>query len=248
MTTVAPTQQWLPGIIGMSVHTDCVYLQEINRADPRRADGPRASSVQLLLAGIDFDTVTTDFHEGRTADGLDALAVAIDSVQQGGADFLVLTANTMSAKLVDLADTVSVPVLEIARPVFVRALDQGLSRLGLLGTRATAASGMYQSTGAEYGCTVLEASDDLADALDEAIYRRLTRGIFSDEDAATVLAATSRFAEQGADGVILGCTDLTLLGDRLAGAALPLVDSTVLHARAAYQVAMRGDLGPYAAR
>lgn len=242
-------QQYLvPGLIGMSVHTDCVYLQQINRAAAQDGGEPQVSSTKMILHAINFRQLTSELNNGRRAEAESVIRQAVAAVQQAGAGFLVVTANTVNSMLRDLQDAVSVPVLDIARPVFVEARDRNLSRLGLLSTKQTAASGMYQDRAEEFGASIITPPPVVAEAVNEAIFHRLVRGICTDEDAKTVLHAVAWFAQQGAEAVILGCTDLTLLIDRLGTACLPLLDSTVLHAHAAYRMAMTGDIEQYAVR
>lgn len=241
-------QQLVPGLIGMSVHTDCVYLQEINRANPQNEVEPQVSSTRLVLQAINFQQLTLDLNGGRRDDAGAVIRQAVSAVQQAGADFLVVTANTINGMLDELDDAVTVPVLDITRAVFAEAREQGLSRLGLLSTRQTVESGLYQATAAEFGCSVITPSAEIADAVNDAIFHRLIRGVCTDGDVRTVLESVSWFEAQGADSVILGCTDLTLLAGRFDSSPLPLLDSTVLHARAAYYAATTGDINRYSAR
>lgn len=247
------SQQWqqlVPGLVGMSVHTDCVYLRELNRADPPLDSSldprPRVSHLASVLRGIDFESLTGSFKAGRreTADRL--MLDAIEAVQAAGADFIVITANTMNSLLDDYREAIRLPVLDIAAPVLAAAQARGFSRLGLIGTGHTVASGMYEGRAAAYGCEILRPSAEIAAAVDAIIFESLTRGIAGEAEARVVREAVQWFADRGAEAVILGCTDITLLTELLSDTALPLLDSTVLHARAARQVALLGDLGAFA--
>lgn len=241
-------QQLVPGLIGMSVHTDCVYLQEINRANPQNGLEPQVSSIRLVLQAINFQQLTSDLNGGRRNDVDAVIRQAVTTVQHAGADFLVVTANTINGMLDGLDDAVNVPVLDITRPVFTEAREQGHTRLGLLGTRQTVESGLYEACAAEFGCSIINPSVEIADAINEAIFHRLIRGIRTDKDVQTVLEAVAWFETRGADAVILGCTDLTLLTGQLGATPVPLLDSTVLHARAAYYAATTGDIDRYSVR
>lgn len=241
-------QPLVPGLIGMSVHTDCVYLQEINGANPLNTVEPQVSSIRMVLQAIDFGQLIADIKTGRQDEAEASIRQALEAVQRAGADFLVVTANTVSAMLEDLADAVSVPVLDITQAVFAAAREQGLSRSGLLSTSQTAKSGIYQDGAAAHGCSVIVPPAGIAEAIDEAIFQRLIRGICREQDVTTILDAVSWFKGQGADSVILGCTDLTLLAEQFTLSPLPLLDSTVLHARAAHYVATTGDLDRFCVR
>ncbi|MGA7207033.1 MAG: aspartate/glutamate racemase family protein, partial [Specibacter sp.] len=166
-------QQLAPGLIGMSVHTDCVYLQEINRANLPEGAEPQVSSIKMVLQAIDFGQLIADIKTGRQGEAETSIRQALAAVQRAGVDFLVVTANTVSAMLDDMPDAVSVPVLDITKAVFAAAREQGLSRLGLLSTSQTAKSGLYQDRAAEFGCSVITPPPGIAEAIDEAIFQRL---------------------------------------------------------------------------
>lgn len=239
-------QQWIPGFVGMSVHTDCVYLREFNRAVSAADGSPRVSHMNSVLRGIDFEHLTTSFAAGRGDEADRLMLDAIDAVQRAGADFLVVTANTMNSLLDRYAEAIQLPVLDIAAPVLAETQSRGFARLGLLGTGHTVASGMYEARAAAFGCEILRPSPEIAETINALIFSSLTRGIAGEAEARPVLDAVRWFADRGADAVILGCTDITLLTGRLDAAAVPLLDSTVLHARAARRAALTGELGDLA--
>ena len=103
-------QQLVPGLIGMSVHTDCVYLQEINRANLPEGAEPQVSSIKMVLQAIDFGQLIADVRSGRQDEAETSIRQALAAVQRAGVDFLVVTANTVSAMLDGMPDAVSVPV------------------------------------------------------------------------------------------------------------------------------------------
>lgn len=104
---------------------------------------------------------------------------------------------------------------------------------------------MYQRIGRAYGCQVFTGPRQLKQQVNAAIFTRLVRGVLRGEDAAILREGIEWFAVQGTEAVILGCTDLTLLTDHLGSTPIPLLDSTVLHAHAAAEVAVRGNLQKY---
>ncbi|WP_258142439.1 aspartate/glutamate racemase family protein [Arthrobacter sp. MYb227] len=232
----------------MSVHTDCVYLQEINRAGHSSSSEPSISNMKLILQGMDFEQLISDIQRGHRGAAQEAVQQALSAVQRAGADFLVVTANTVGAMLEEMSEAVGVPVLDITKAVLGEAVNQGISRLGLLSTSQTAESGIYQARALEFDCIVSTPPTQIAQAIDEVIFQRLVKGILREQDAQTIIEAVSWFKDQGIEAVILGCTDMTLLMPQLKAAELPLLDSTIIHAQAAYYVATTGDLESFCVR
>ena len=233
----------MPGLIGMSVHTDVVYLRELGRPDPAtEPDAPAVSTMRSVLRGLDFHRLTSSLAAGRSEAADEILREAIDSVQRAGADLLVLTANTIHTMLDDWHDLIRIPVLPISRATLAAARARGHRRLGLIGTARTVSSGLYTAEAAEFGCEIVPPSPAVAAEIDDLIQRRLIAGIATEPEAAVVLQAIAAFADEDVDAVVLGCTDLTLLVPHLQAAPLPLLDSTVLHARAARRAALTGEL------
>lgn len=114
-------QALLPGIIGMSVHTDMVYLREMNRFNDCGSTEPKISSVQSVLRTVDFARLTHDIGRGHLVAGMKQIGDAVISVQDAGADLLVVTANTIGSMLGMLGEPITRPVLDITAPVFVQA-------------------------------------------------------------------------------------------------------------------------------
>lgn len=234
-------QRLVPGLVGMSVHTDCVYLKAINNTYDAE---PHVSRIEILLQAIDFHGFTQSFHTDQGATAQVILRDASRSLERAGAQFLAVTSNTGGTFLANAeAPMTSLPVVDITRAVLGAAQNREVSRLGLLSTRATARSGIYRNRAAEYGCTIIEPSSSISSTVEDVIFQRLIRGILLDEDVKIILDAVDWFMKEGADAVILGCTDLTLFANRLhVMSPIPLFDSTLLHAEAIRHAATTGDL------
>ena len=229
----------------MSVHTNMVYLREMNGFSNSGSTEPKISNVQSVLRTVDFARLTHDIGRGHLVAGMKQIGDAVISVQDAGADFLVVTANTIGSMLGMLGEPIIRPVLDITAPVFVQTAHLGLTKLGLLSTATTAESGMHQRIGRAYGCQAFTGPWQLNQQVNDAIFTRLVRGVLWDEDAAILREGIEWFAVQGAEAVIPGCTDLTLLTDHLGSTPIPLWDSTLLHVHAAEEVAVRGNLPRY---
>jgi aspartate racemase len=165
---------------------------------------------------------------------------AARALRAGGADFLVVTSNTGSI-ILETAEEPVLPTVDIFETAVRALLAAGHTTAGLLSTRRTAASGRYQAAADAAGARVLTPSADVVDRIDELIGREAIRGIQTPESLGLLQDTVDRFAAEGADSVILGCTDLMLFGlDAIGHGVLPVVDSTRAHARAAARLALDG--------
>lgn len=157
---------------------------------------------------------------------------------QAGADFLVLCTNTMHKLADTITRAVAVPLLHIADPTGVAIRAAGLSRIGLLATRFTMEHDFYRGRLEEkHGLEVLAPEQADRQMVHRIIYEELCLGIIREESRAAYRAVMSRLVERGAQGIILGCTEIGLLvgpGD----AGVPLFDTTRLHAAAAVKEAL----------
>lgn len=233
------SQQLVPGVIGFAPATDHVYLTEIQRAAREGAGDGLVNRLRLVYATLDTERFFALDHAGRTAEAEELIAVAMRSLHDAGADFLVVTSNTGS--IIAEGAAPELPLVDIFDATTVATVDAGARRPGLISTRRTLASGRYQSAGERHGASVLAPPDDVVDRIDRMIDQEAIRGIQTDASLKLLQDTVDWFAEQGADAVILGCTDLLLFGlDAIAHGVLPIIDSTAVHATAAARRAVRG--------
>lgn len=238
---VAGLQQALiPGLIGLSVYTDAVYLRAMHEHIAQTTAGAHGvSRLKYLLRTLDFGQLVEHARTGRWDLGEEQIAEAATSLQAGGAQFIVICANTGYA-LTSVARTrVSIPILDIARPVCTAIRAAGFRSPGLLSTLKTEKSGIYQAEVKMEGLTLVSPSPPVAQAVQDLIIGELVRGQITDNGMRVMEDAASWFAENGADCLILGCTDLThLVTPKARWSRLPLFDSTRLHAIATADAAM----------
>jgi aspartate racemase len=225
------------GLIGgMSWESTLHYYSLINEGVRARLGG--LHSAKLILHSVDFAPIAQMQAEDRWADAARLLEEAAASVERGGADFLVLCTNTMHRVAGEIAAAVSIPLLHIADVTADAVKRRGIRRVGLLGTAFTMEQPFYRDR--------LERSHGLAvvtpDAADRAlvhrvIYEELCRGQRVDSSRAALRRIAADLVEDGAEGVILGCTEvMMLLGQPDVPA--PIFDTTALHAAAAVDRAL----------
>ncbi|MCI3208707.1 MULTISPECIES: aspartate/glutamate racemase family protein [Pandoraea] len=225
------------GLIGgMSWQSSAEYYRIINETVQARL-GPLRSA-EMLMFSVDFGPIERAQHEGRWDDAGVLLQQAAKRLEAGGAECIVLCTNTMH-KLADMIeDAVSIPLLHVADPAGEAAQERGITCVGLLGTAFTMEQDFIKSRLTQkFGLDVLtpEASD--REIVHRIIYDELCVGIVKDTSLAAYQDIMARLASRGAQAIILGCTEISLLV-KPEDNALVLLDTTALHAQAAVAFAL----------
>ncbi len=224
------------GLIGgMSWESTVLYYQTINREVARRLGGLHSGRIQLC--SLDFAQVAA----GQQANDWDGLARQLGEAAQGltraGADCVLIATNTMHKVAPQVQAAIEVPLLHIADATAAAIGRAGCRRVALLGTRYTMEQPFYREHLARAGIETLvpEAAD--RNAVHQIIFDELCRGQVLDRSRQTLQAIVERLTRQGAEGVVLGCTELPLLLGP-ADVPLPVFDTTTLHALAAVDFAL----------
>jgi aspartate racemase len=220
------------GLIGgMSWESTIPYYRIINERIKERLGG--LHSAKLVLYSVDFHEIERLQHADAWDAAGQAMAAAARSVQAGGADFLVLCTNTMHKVAPAMEQAVDIPLLHIADPTAEAIRALGLGRVGLLGTRFTMEQDFYRGRLQErFGLEV--AVPDAADRaiVHRVIYDELCLGQVLEPSRDAFRQIIRRLVAQGAQGIILGCTEISLLIDP-GDAPVPTFDTTRLHALSA---------------
>lgn len=221
---------------GMSWESTVSYYQALNRGVRARLGG--LHSARVLLNSVDFAEIERLQHAGDWPATARLLSVAARDLQAGGADFLLIGTNTMHKVAPEIADAIGIPLLHIADATARRLVADGVTRVGLLGTRFTMEQAFYKGRLTEqFGLEVLVPEEDQRERVHRIIYDELCLGELRDDSRTEYLAIIAGLAQAGAQAVILGCTEITLLvGD--AKAEVPLYDTTAIHAEAAVEWAL----------
>ena len=220
------------GLIGgMSWESTALYYREINEAVKERLGG--LHSARLVLVSLDFHDVERLQQAGDWEAAGRLLADAARSLEAAGADFLVLCTNTMHRVADEIEGAVRIPLLHIADPTAEAIRAAGLSRVGLLGTRFTMEQDFYRERlRGRHGIDVLVPGEADREIVHRVIYDELCVGRLLDTSRAEYRRILGSLAAEGAEAVILGCTEITMLVGS-ADSPVPLFDTTSLHARAA---------------
>jgi aspartate racemase len=226
------------GLIGgMSWESTLVYYRLINEAVRAQRGGHH--SARLLLCSLDFAPIERMQAEGRWDDATAVLVDAARRLERGGADFGLLCTNTMHRVFDAIAAQVGLPLVHIADATAQAVAARGLARVGLLGTRFTMEQAFYRERLATRGGLDVLVPDEPARALvHRVIYEELCQGRVEDASRRDFCRIARELATAGAEGVVLGCTEIGLLigpGDL----GLPVFDTTRLHAEAAVALALQ---------
>ena len=224
------------GLIGgMSWESSAEYYRLINQQVRDRL-GPLRSA-QLLMHSVDFGPVEQAQHAGRWDDAAQILVNAARSLEAGGAECVVLCTNTMHKVAGQIQAAISVPFLHIAEPAGQAALASGARTVGLLGTAFTMEQDFLKERLTAQGLQVLVPEAEDRQAVHRIIYDELCVGVISDASRERYQQVIEALAARGAQAIILGCTEISLL-IKPEHSELPLLDTTELHARAAVAFAL----------
>jgi aspartate racemase len=225
------------GLIGgMSWNSTLEYYRLINEGVSHRLGG--LHSARLVLYSLDFEEIELAQREARWDEAADILVKAGTELKQAGVDFLVICTNTMH-KLADIVvERTGLPLLHIVDVAGSAIMEHRLHRVGLLGTRFVMRQGFYQERlQKHFGIDVIAPNEDEQTAVHDIIYQELCQGRIEDASRRNCIEIIKALTERGAEGIILGCTELPLLISP-ADVAIPVFDTTRLHAEATVEMAL----------
>jgi aspartate racemase len=224
---------------GMSWESTASYYALINEEVKQRLGG--LHSARLLLDSVDFAEIAELQHSGNWAALGSRLASEACRLERAGADCVLLCTNTMHRVAEKLENALSVPLLHIADATGETMRADGIRRAGLLGTRFTMREAFYRERLQErFGLEVLTPTDDEQERVHKVIYEELCRGQIQPASREDYLRIIDGLRHQGAEAVILGCTEIALLVAQ-SHTAVPLYDTTRLHALKAVEFALGAD-------
>lgn len=225
------------GLIGgMSWESSIEYYRIINETAKEKLGG--LHSAKSLMVTVDFAEIEKLQHEDRWDEAGQILVKCAQDLERGGADFIVLCTNTMHKLADQITAHVNIPFLYIADATAEKIVAAGIKRIGLLGTRFTMEHDFYKGRLIEnFGLDVLIPTKEDREIVHRVIYEELVLGKIVDASRAEYIRIMNTLLANGAEGIILGCTEIELLikaGDSLA----PLFPTTRIHAVAAVEKAL----------
>jgi len=225
------------GLIGgMSWNSSLEYYRLINESVAEKLGG--LHSARIVLYSLDFDEIEQAQNQGRWGDATSILTEAGRALKQAGADFLVICTNTMHKVAGVVADGVGLPLLHIGDVTRDAIKEQNLRAVGLLGTRFVMEEQFYRERLREQsGVAVLVPGEEERAIVHRIIYDELCQEEIKDSSRRACIDIINGLTEQGAEGIVLGCTELPLL-IRPGDIDVPLFNTTQLHAEAAVKMAL----------
>jgi aspartate racemase len=224
------------GLIGgMSWESSIEYYRMINELVREQLGG--LHSCKSVMYSVDFAEIEVMQHQGRWNDLSAALVAAARRVEQGGADFILICTNTMHKVAEDVEKHISIPLLHIADATAGEIGRQGVNKVGLLGTRFTMEQDFYKQRLNRHGIEVIVPTENDMDAIHSVIYNELVVGKMNDSSRERVKSVMKTLEMRGAQGIVLGCTELPLL-IRPADSPVPLFNTMLIHAKMAVDYAL----------
>lgn len=220
---------------GMSWESTQTYYRLINQGVKSRLGG--LHSAKLVLYSVDFAEIEALQHQGDWPETARVLSEAALSLQNAGVDFLMIGTNTMHRVAPEIEQTLRIPLLHIADATANVLKQDGIARVGLLGTRFTMEQTFYRDRIEATGIEVITPEESQRDEIHRVIYEELCRGEINGASREAYLTVVASLAERGAQAVILGCTEIGLLISQ-ADTTVPLYDTTAIHAAQAVDEAL----------
>jgi aspartate racemase len=225
------------GLIGgMSWESSLLYYRLVNEGVKNRLGG--LHSAKCIMYSVDFAEIEPLQHEGEWSKAAERMIGAARRIEYGGADFIVLCTNTMHKTAGEIEKHVSIPLLHIADATARRVKAEGLSKVGLLGTRFTMEDDFYNSRLTDqHGLDVIVPAQTERETVHKIIYGELCLGEIKQDSRDQYREIIKGLVANGAQGIILGCTEIGLLVGA-QDSPVPVFDTTQIHAEAAVEYAL----------
>ena len=219
------------GLIGgMSWESTVTYYKIINEVIKEKLGG--LHSAKCVLYSLDFQEIEECQANGNWQKSGEILGEAAYNLEKAGADFIVICTNTMHKVVNQIKEKISIPILHIAEMTAEKILEKGLKNIALLGTKYTMEQDFYKSKLIEKGINVIIPDKNDIEIINEVIYDELCLGTINSDSKKKFLEIVDKLRSKGAEGIILGCTEIGLL-IKNEDTDVPLFDTAIIHAEQA---------------
>ena len=219
------------GLIGgMSWESTVTYYKIINEIVKEKLGG--LHSAKCILYSIDFQEIEECQANGNWEKSGEILGEAANNLEKAGADFIVICTNTMHKVINQIKEKISIPILHIAEMTAEKILEKGLKNIALLGTKYTMEQDFYKSKLIEKEINVIIPDKNDIEIINKVIYDELCLGTINSNSKKKFLEIVDKLRSKGAEGIILGCTEIGLL-IKNEDTDVPLFDTAVIHAEEA---------------
>ena len=221
---------------GMSWESTTLYYQGINQLVRHELGGLHSANIAMI--SVDFQVIEDLQTQNKWKEAGDLLSRAASQVESAGADFLLICTNTMHKVAPQIEDEITIPLLHIADATADEIKKRGMTTIGLLGTNFTMEQKFYAGRLKEkHGLNVLIPQKKDRDIVHQVIYDELVLGIQSEESRKEFLRVMNTLHEQGAQGMVEGCTEIGMLVQQ-KHTSIPLFDTTMIHVQKAVELAL----------
>ncbi|GEN84516.1 aspartate racemase [Sporosarcina luteola] len=225
------------GLIGgMSWESSVEYYRIINEEVKRELGG--LHSAKCLLYSVDFEEIERYQSKGDWKKAGEVLSEIALSLEKGGADFIVICTNTMHKVIDDIQLKINIPLLHIADATAAKIKERGISSVGLLGTKYTMEQDFYKSRLESNGINVIVPNDNEREIINKVIYDELCLGLIHQTSRDYYKKVIQGLIESGAEGIILGCTEIGLL-IKPEDSDIPLFNTAYIHAHEAVNMSLK---------
>lgn len=226
------------GLIGgMSWESTVTYYEIVNEVVKERLGG--LNSAKVLLYSVNFEEIEKRQASGDWDECAEILGEAAKNLEKAGADFIIICTNTMHKVAPQMQKMINIPIVHIAEATADELKKNGIRKVALLGTKYTMTQDFYRGKLVEAGLEVLIPEEDGVAMINEVIFGELCLGVLKEESKNAFVREIEKLSERGAEGVILGCTEIGLL-IKQEDVQIPVFDTTVIHATKAAEMALEG--------
>lgn len=221
---------------GMSWESTVEYYKIINKESNKRLG--KLHSGKIVLYSVDFEPIEQLQHQNKWYEAGEILLEAAKNIQNANADFLLICTNTMHKLYNQIQNGINIPILHIADTTAEELIKENIKTVGLLGTAFTMEDDFYKGRLKDkYGLNVLIAEKNEREVIHKIIYNELCLGIVKDSSKKEFLKIINKLSAKGAEGIILGCTEISLLINQ-NDTNIKLFDTTAIHAKKAVDYAL----------
>jgi aspartate racemase len=213
------------------------YYRLLNEMVNQRLGGVEAG--QIIVYSVNFGEIKVLTEAGQWDEIAKLMSGVAKKLEHAGADCILIGANTMHKIADEIQAAVAIPVIHIAEQVAASIKEKGLSRVALLGTKYTMQLDFYKNKLAAKGISTIIPNEAEIEIINTAIYTEMGKGIFTAATKAKFLGIIQRLINEGAEGIILGCTEIPILVKQ-EDCTVPVFDTTRIHSQAAVRFALNG--------
>ncbi len=225
------------GLIGgMSWESTLEYYRIINETIKEKLN--KLHSAKIIMYSVDFEEIELLQHKGKWDELGKIMAEIAKTLERAGADFIVICTNTMHKVAEEVEKSVRIPLLHIVDVTAEKIKAQGLKKVALLGTKFTMEDNFYRDRLKKHGIEAIIPEEEERQIVHDVIFKELCLGEIKESSKEKFKKIIDNLAKKGAEGVILGCTEIPLL-IKQEDVGLPIFDTTEIHAKAAVERAIQ---------